>query len=152
MAAVMTTLAQPACAASSAVRSARRSKLFCVSRSAYPHRHRTSAVKVRAAAEAVDNTERQGVARTKTHKRKATAVASLVASFSAAALVALPAFAEEAAAAASAAEISPFAGVVDVTVLGVVGLLAVQGNKKAEAAKAAQGGGKKEGKKGGKKK
>jgi hypothetical protein len=35
---------------------------------------------------------------------------------------------------------------VDITVLGVVGLLAVQGNKKAEAAKAAGG------KKGGKKK
>jgi hypothetical protein len=61
------------------------------------------------------------------------------------ALVALPALAEEAAAATSG-EISPFAGVVDITVLGVVGLLAVQGNKKAEAAKAAGG------KKGGKKK
>ena len=47
---------------------------------------------------------------------------------------ALPAFADEAA--AGVGEISP-SGVVDITVLGVVGLLAVQGNKKAEAAKAA---------------
>ena len=58
---------------------------------------------------------------------------------STAALVALPALAEEAA----GGEISPFAGVVDITVLGVVGLLAVQGNKKAEAAKAQKGGKKK---------
>ena len=48
------------------------------------------------------------------------------------------ALAEEAASAP--AEISPFAGVVDVTVLGIVGLLAVQGNKKAEEAKAAGAG------------
>ena len=52
-------------------------------------------------------------------------------------VAAVPALAEEAARAS--AEISPFAGVVDVTVLGVVGLLAVQGNKKAEEAKAAGG-------------
>ena len=50
-------------------------------------------------------------------------------------VAAVPALAEEAASAP--AEISPFAGVVDVTVLGIVGLLAVQGNKKAEEAKAA---------------
>ena len=53
-------------------------------------------------------------------------------------VAAMPALAEEAASAP--AEISPFAGVVDITVLGVVGLLAVQGNKKAEAAKAAGAG------------
>ena len=53
-------------------------------------------------------------------------------------VAAVPALAEEAASAP--AEISPFAGVVDVTVLGIVGLLAVQGNKKAEAAKAAGAG------------
>ena len=53
-------------------------------------------------------------------------------------VVAVPALAEEAASAP--AEISPFAGVVDVTVLGIVGLLAVQGNKKAEEAKAAGAG------------
>ena len=61
----------------------------------------------------------------------------------ASALVALPpALADEAVAQAST-EISPFAGVVDITVLGVVALLAVQGNKKAEAAKAAGKGTKK---------
>ena len=63
-------------------------------------------------------------------------IASGVSASLTAALVALPAFADEA---AGAGEISPFAGVVDITVLGVVGLLAVQGNKKAEAAKAAGG-------------
>jgi uncharacterized membrane protein len=50
-------------------------------------------------------------------------------------VTAMPALAEEAA--STSVEISPFAGVVDITVLGIVGLLAVQGNKKAEAAKAA---------------
>ena len=79
--------------------------------------------------------------------RPAAKVAAAVNAAMTVALVALPAFAEEAATATSSGEISPFAGVVDVTVLGVVGLLAVQGNKKAEAAKA---GGK--GAKGGKKK
>lgn len=77
--------------------------------------------------------------------RPAGKVAAAVTAAMTGALVALPALAEEAAAATSG-EISPFAGVVDITVLGVVGLLAVQGNKKAEAAKAAGG------KKGGKKK
>eukprot|EP00227_Mantoniella_beaufortii_P014018 CAMPEP_0197589360 /NCGR_PEP_ID=MMETSP1326-20131121/10335_1 /TAXON_ID=1155430 /ORGANISM="Genus nov. species nov., Strain RCC2288" /LENGTH=172 /DNA_ID=CAMNT_0043154285 /DNA_START=18 /DNA_END=532 /DNA_ORIENTATION=+ len=68
---------------------------------------------------------------------------TLLAAAVSAALVALPAFAEEAAAAAStSAEISPFAGVVDITVLGVVGLLVVQGNKKAAAAAEAGGGSK----------
>ena len=79
--------------------------------------------------------------------RPAAKVAAAVNAAMTGALVAFPAFAEEAATATSSGEISPFAGVVDVTVLGVVGLLAVQGNKKAEAAKA---GGK--GAKGGKKK
>ena len=65
-------------------------------------------------------------------------IASGVSASLTAALVALPAFADEAAS-SGAGEISPFAGVVDITVLGVVGLLAVQGNKKAEAAKAAGG-------------
>lgn len=65
-------------------------------------------------------------------------IASDVSASLTAALVALPAFADEAAS-SGAGEISPFAGVVDITVLGVVGLLAVQGNKKAEAAKAAGG-------------
>ena len=80
----------------------------------------------------------------------ATALADKVNKFSSSAvvttalLVALPALADEAVS-SSGGEISPFAGVVDITVLGVVGLLAVQGNKKAEAAKAA--GGKKKGKK-----
>ena len=53
-------------------------------------------------------------------------------------VTAMPALAEEAASAP--AEISPFAGVVDITVLGILGLFAVQGNKKAEAAKAAGAG------------
>ena len=76
--------------------------------------------------------------------RPAGKVAAAVTAAMTGALVALPTLAEEAAAATSG-EISPFAGVVDITVLGVVGLLAVQGNKKAEAAKAAGGnkGGKK---------
>lgn len=85
--------------------------------------------------------ERLGLDSTGTTRKVAAAVTAAMTG----ALVALPALAEEAAAATSG-EISPFAGVVDITVLGVVGLLAVQGNKKAEAAKAAGG------KKGGKKK
>lgn len=85
--------------------------------------------------------ERLGLDSAETTRKVAAAVTAAMTG----ALVALPALAEEAAAATSG-EISPFAGVVDITVLGVVGLLAVQGNKKAEAAKAAGG------KKGGKKK
>lgn len=84
--------------------------------------------------------ERLGLDSAETTRKVAAAVTAAMTG----ALVALPALAEEAAAATSG-EISPFAGVVDITVLGVVGLLAVQGNKKAEAAKAAGGnkGGKK---------
>lgn len=52
----------------------------------------------------------------------------------------MPAMAEEAASAA--AEIPWYAGVVDITVLGVVGVLVAQGNKKA-AAGAKNGKGKK---------
>mmetsp|Transcript_15941 Transcript_15941/g.39170 ORF Transcript_15941/g.39170 Transcript_15941/m.39170 type:complete len:165 (-) Transcript_15941:134-628(-) len=89
------------------------------------------------------------------------AMGTFVASVSTAltALVTLPAAAEEVVSSAPAAAISPFAGVVDITVLGVVAALVLQGNKKAGAARAAQrgtqAGGKKKvkaGKKAGKKK
>lgn len=131
MAAVMTTfVVQTPCASSADTRSTSGKIISSVS-SAHRQRQRArSAVRVHAASE---------VNSTKLKKESATAAAAtLFASFSMAALVVLPAFAEEAA--SSASEISPFAGVVDVTVLAAVGLLAVQGNKKAEAAKAAQGG------------
>lgn len=84
-----------------------------------------------------------GGARGETRVASAARIAAGVSTTLASALVALPpALADEAVAQAST-EISPFAGVVDITVLGVVALLAVQGNKKAEAAKAAGKGTKK---------
>ena len=84
-----------------------------------------------------------GGARGETRVASAARIAAGVSATLASALVALPpALADEAVAQAST-EISPFAGVVDITVLGVVALLAVQGNKKAEAAKAAGKGTKK---------
>ena len=84
-----------------------------------------------------------GGARGETRVASAARIAAGVSATLASALVAIPpALADEAVAQAST-EISPFAGVVDITVLGVVALLAVQGNKKAEAAKAAGKGTKK---------
>ena len=112
------------------------------------HHRRASSIKVHASSAESGNTSCPVTITKKKGGGVTAGAAAFVASLASAALP-FAAFAEEAgsAAAASSTEISPFAGVVDITVLGVVGLLAVQGNKKAEAAKAAQGG-----KKGGKKK
>ena len=97
------------------------------SRAVVPERGRTN--KVVAAASSSDDSSR-AVSRVNAAMVACTSLAAGL-------VAAVPALAEEA---ASAAEISPFAGVVDVTVLGIVGLLAVQGNKKAEEAKAAGAG------------
>ena len=129
----MTTLAPP-CASSKCAVTRRGST---TGKNSGAHR----AVKVRAAA--ADDVHAKAVVLAKKKTITASVTAALIGSFSSAFIITLPALAEEAAAAASSSsEISPFAGVVDITVLGVVGLLAVQGNKKAEAAKA-QGGNKK---------
>ena len=98
------------------------------SRAVVPERGRTN--KVVAAASSSDDSSR-AVSRVNAAMVACTSLAAGL-------VAAVPALAEEAASAP--AEISPFAGVVDITVLGVVGLLAVQGNKKAEAAKAAGAG------------
>lgn len=96
------------------------------SRAVVPERGRTN--KVVAAASSSDDSSR-AVSRVNAAMVACTSLAAGL-------VAAVPALAEEAA----PAEISPFAGVVDVTVLGIVGLLAVQGNKKAEEAKAAGAG------------
>lgn len=98
------------------------------SRAVVPERGRTN--KVVAAASSSDDSSR-AVSRVNAAMVACTSLAAGL-------VAAVPALAEEAASAP--AEISPFAGVVDVTVLGIVGLLAVQGNKKAEEAKAAGAG------------
>ena len=97
------------------------------SRAVVPERRRTN--KAVAAASSSDDSSR-AVSRVNAAMVACTSLAAGL-------VAAVPALAEEA---ASAPEISPFAGVVDVTVLGIVGLLAVQGNKKAEEAKAAGAG------------
>lgn len=98
------------------------------SRAVVPERRRTN--KAVAAASSSDDSSR-AVSRVNAAMVACTSLAAGL-------VAAVPALAEEAASAP--AEISPFAGVVDVTVLGIVGLLAVQGNKKAEEAKAAGAG------------